>query len=100
MKRERRIGQRVDQAIVQHEPRTMMAFFARLEHEHYRTRELVTPRAQRFGRPRQHRDMGVMPAGMHRALVLGGERQSGLFDERQRIHIATQQNRAAVRRPP
>ena len=96
MEREGRIGQRVDQAVVEHEARTVMAFFAGLEHELHGAGQLVAPGAQHFRRADQHRNMRVMPAGVHRTAYLRAVIQTSIFVQRQRIHVTAQQNRAAV----
>jgi len=45
VQREGRIGQRIDQPVFEHEARTVMALFARLEHEIHRSCNVVAHRA-------------------------------------------------------
>ena len=96
MKRERCIGERIDQPVLEHVARAVMAFFTRLEHEHDRARKTVSLRREHPRGADQHRDMRVMPAGMHRAFSGRGIIEPGFLIERQRIHIPAQQHRAAI----
>ena len=41
--------------------------------------------------------MGIMPARMHRAVGSRAICKAGIFMERQGVHIAAQQHRAAIR---
>lgn len=99
MEREGRVGQRVDDAVVEHEARAMMAFLARLEHEDHSAGQPVARRTEQLRRADEHRDMRIVPARMHRAADLGREIEPGVLNQRQRIHVATQQHGAAVRGP-
>ena len=96
VERESCIGKRIEQAIIEHEARTMMPFFAWLEHEIDGARQLFPACTQHLGGPDQHGNMRVVPAGMHGTTGFGGEFQSGVFMERQCVHIAAQQHCASV----
>lgn len=48
--------------------------------------------AEYAGRPQQNRHMSVMTAGMHLTCRMRCKRKSGLFGNRQRIHISSQGN--------
>jgi hypothetical protein len=91
------VGQRVDQTVVEHEARAVMAFLARLKHELHRTRQLIPFGAQQLRRADQHRDMGIVAASVHRASCLRFIIEAGVFLQRQRIHVPAQQHGAAVR---
>ena len=98
MQGEGRVGQWIDQAIIQHEARAMMAFLAGLEHELNGASQLIAFGAQHLSRADEHRDVGIVTACVHRAF---GERavfKPGVLMERKRIHIAAQQYCAAIRR--
>ena len=89
------VGQRVDQAVVQHETRAVPALLAGLEHEQHFARQGIGAGAKQFGSACQHRDMRIMAAGMHDAGRGRGEGQAGFLGHRQRVHIAAQQHPAA-----
>jgi hypothetical protein len=74
----------------------MMPFLTRLEHELDGACELVLPCAQHLGSTHQHRDMRIVPAGMHRACRFGSVIETGILVQRQRIHIAAEKHGAAV----
>ena len=84
------------QAIFQHEPRAVEAFFTRLEHETDLALQRFAPRAQQPRCPGQHRGVSVVAAGVHRAGNRRGERQPRLLRHWQGIHIAAQQHAAAT----
>ena len=67
VKRESGVGKRIEQAILEHEARTVPAFLTGLEHEQHRPRQFVTPRAQQSRRAHQHRHVTVMSTGVHGA---------------------------------
>ena len=73
MQRKRGIGQRIKQAVIEHEPRAVKALFARLKHEHHIARKTVAACAQHMRCARQHRRMGVMAARMHCARHMAGK---------------------------
>ena len=90
------IGQRVDQAVVQHVTRAVMPFFARLEHEHDGSGKRVALRRKEPGGADEHGNMRIMAAGVHRPLGRRGIVEPGILMQRQGIHIATQQHSAPV----
>ena len=92
------VGYRVEQTVVDHEPRAVMPLLTRLEHEHDRAGELVAAGTKRTRRARQHGDVSVVAAGVHRAARARSERQTGVLDQRQGVHVAAQQDGAAVGR--
>src|SRR3546814_9814930 len=55
---------------------TVITLFARLEHEAHFTRQTVRPRREDLRRARQHRGMGIVPAGVHRSEEHTSELQS------------------------
>ena len=92
------VGQRIEQAVLEHEPRAVPALLAGLEHEHHRAGQPVAPLAERARGAGQHGDVGVVAAGVHGPFVLRGERQAGVLGQRQGVHVAAQQHGAAVGR--
>ena len=96
VKREGSIRNRIDQAIIEHVAGAMPAFLTRLEHELHRSGEPVALGAKGVGRGDQHRDMRVVAAGVHRVLDLRGKFEAGVFVHRQRVHVAAQEDGAAV----
>ena len=98
MKGKGRVGQRIKQAIVEHEARTMMALFTRLEHEIDGAGQLLLSLAEHLCGTHQHGNMGVMPAGVHRASSFRGKVEPGILVQRKRVHIAAQQHGATIGR--
>jgi hypothetical protein len=78
-------------------------FLGRLEEELDRARQLRAHASQHLGNPHQHRDMGVMAAGVHDANLLASidtarrtlEREVVHLGDRQRIHVSAQSNHRA-----
>src|SRR3546814_3803881 len=62
VERKGRVGQRVDDPVLEHEARAVMAFLARLEHEHHSAGQTVAGGAEQLRRADEHRDMRVVPA--------------------------------------
>jgi hypothetical protein len=96
VKRERRVGKRVDQPVIEHEARAMMPLLARLEHEHHGAGQAIARRAEQLCRADEHRDMRVMPARVHRAAGFGGKVEPRILEQGQRVHVAAQQHGAAI----
>ncbi len=90
------IGDRVDQAIIKHVARAVPAFLAGLEHELHRAGETVALGAEGVGRRHEHGDVRVVSAGVHRVLDLRGEFEAGVLVHRQRVHVAAEEDGAAV----
>ena len=53
----------------------------------------VAPSGEQPGGGRQHRGVQVVPAGVHGAVDLGGERQPGVLVHRQRVHVRAHEHR-------
>ena len=79
-------------ALFDHETGSVVSFLAGLEHEQDPPRQLTAPRCEHPGGRGQHRDVSVVPAGVHGALDLRCERQIGRLGERQRVHVAAEQH--------
>ena len=82
----------VKQSLLDHVPRAVHAFFARLEHEEDRARDVIAPAAQDPRGAGQHRRMGVVAAGMHVAGCARGEVEPGFLVDRKGVHVAAQQH--------
>jgi len=96
MQGESGVRQRVQQAVLEHEASPVPPLLARLEHEHHRTGQAIAPLAQGARGAGQHGHVGVMAAGVHRAGGLRSEGEAGVFGQRQGVHVAAQEDRAAV----
>jgi hypothetical protein len=59
--------------------------------KHERARHLGAARGERFGRRQQDRDVPVVPAGVHDAVVLGDVVDGVELADRQRVHVGAQQ---------
>ena len=55
--------------------------------------DLVAARRQQPGRTGEHRHVGVVPAGVHRAVAARAEVEPGVLVQRQGVHVAAQQHR-------
>ena len=71
----------------------LASFFARLEHQDHPTGQFRPPVLKQPGCAEQHRDVGVVAARVHRPVDLGGEVQTGVLVERQRVHVAPKEDR-------
>ena len=91
-----RIG--VEQPVLDHPERAVMAFLARLEHELDGAGELVAPAVKDMRGLHQHGGVRIMAAGMHAAFELARKCEAGLFRHGQRIHVAAQEDGAAALR--
>ena len=83
----------VEQALLQHHARAVVALLARLEHEQHRARQLRAPSRQHARGADQHRHVRVVAARVHRPVDLGRERQARRLAQRQRVHVGPQENR-------
>ena len=95
------LGEAGEQPVFQHRQRALAHLFSGLQDHHQRAAPFVLMVHQllRCADPRGH--MRVMPAGVHHAgfhagcgrrLDGGGERQPGLFDHRQAVHVRADQH--------
>ena len=98
MQRERAVDVHsvVEHAFVDHEPRAVVAFLARLEHEPDGTGQLFAPVVEQPCCADEHRRVRVVPAGVHATVDLAREVEAGVFRHRQRVHVAAQQHDRAV----
>ena len=85
----------VEEALLEHEPRTVEALLARLEHQQDPAGPHSAPVDEEPRRAKQHRDMGVVSARVHPTVVLGREFETGLLGQRQRVHVGAQEDRGA-----
>jgi hypothetical protein len=79
-------------ALLQHEAGPVVALLPRLEHEDDTPGELIAAPCEQARGAHQHRDMGIVPAGVHHALDLGGEFEARFLLNRQRIHVRAQED--------
>ena len=98
--RDRRCGpvgsrRKVEQTLVEHEPGTVVALLARLEHEQHAPGDVGALGAQQLGGTDQHRGVRVVTAGMHAPIAARREVEPGVFCQRQGVHVAAQQHRRA-----
>jgi hypothetical protein len=96
--RARRRRRSIEQSLLEHHTRAVIALFARLEHEQHRAGERGLPAREQTGGADQHRDVRVVTARVHGAVDLGRERQAGILAHRQRVHVGAEQERGS--RPP
>ena len=82
-----------EQPLGDHHARAVGALLAGLEHEDDGAGEAVAPSGEQPGGGRQHRGVQVVPAGVHGAVDLGGERQPGVLVHRQRVHVRAHEHR-------
>ena len=87
---------RAEQTLVEHHLCPAVSFFARLEHEQDPAGELVAPAGEEARRRDEHRHVGVVTAGMHRAVHPRGVVEPGVLRHGEGIHVASQQRRRAV----
>ena len=85
----------VEQPFVEHDLGAVVALLARLEHQQDVALELVAPLDEQASRAQQHRDVRVVPAGVHRAIDLGREVEPGVLVQGQGVHVGPKQGRAA-----
>ena len=67
----------LEQTLVEHEARSVEALLAGLEHQQDPTGEVAPPLLEQSGGAEEHRDMGVVPAGVHHAVDLRCEVEPG-----------------------
>ena len=94
-------GSGIEQAVLEHEAGAVMALLARLEHEHAPCRRAVAAGAEQPGGAGQHRDVACR--GRRRASrrrTVEAKVEAGVLGHRQGVHVAAQQDRAAVAGAP
>ena len=84
----------VEHPLVDHVLGAVIALFTRLEHEPDLAGERVLAVGQDLRGADQHRHVGVVPAGVHAAVVHGLEVGGVVLLQREGIHVATQQSHA------
>ena len=89
----RRSGRDVEQALVEHEPGAVVALLAGLEHEQHPPGQLVAAVGEQPRRADEHGRVGVVAAGVHRAVDPRGEVEPGVLVHRQGVHVAAQEDR-------
>ena len=67
------VWQRVEKAVGHHRRRPLHDLFGRLEHEPYGAGDLGATRSEDLCGPQKHRDVRVVPAGVHLAVDFGSE---------------------------
>ena len=82
----------VEQPFLEHEPGAVKALLAGLEHQE----DAAGPRRSLLDEQpcgaEQHRDVRVVPAGVHPAVMFRGELEPGLLGQRQGVHVGPQQD--------
>ena len=86
-------GPSLEQPLLEHEPRAVVALLARLEHQQDPARERVPPLREQARRAQEHRDVGVVAAGVHHARQLGREREPRVLGEGQGVHVGAEEDR-------
>jgi hypothetical protein len=79
--------------------RAVESLLAGLEHEDDVPGQLLAPTGEHSGGPHEHRRMQVMPAGVHVAGDRRAERDVDLLRDRQRVHVAAQEDDLAIALP-
>ena len=85
----------VEEPLVEHVLRAAVALLAGLEHEEHPTRQLRPSIDEQPRRAQQHRDVGVVAAGVHRPVDLGGEVEPSVLGQRQGVHVGAEEDRRA-----
>lgn len=88
-------GKTVHDSLLDHDTRAAAALFGGLEDQRHPPGKIARL-TEVFRRPEQHRRMPVMATGVHLARIGRGIVQPGGFRHRQRIHIRTQADGAAL----
>jgi hypothetical protein len=89
----------IEQALLDQDARSPMALLAGLEDQLHVPGELGPLLGEETRGPRQHRDVGVVAAGMHPPGVLRGEVEARVLLEGQSVHVGAQQDRRAGAAP-
>jgi hypothetical protein len=87
----RRLGDDVEQPLLEHVAGAVQAFLPRLQHEDDLPGQQVAALGEQAGGAEQHRHVGVVPARVHGAGDLGGEREPGVLLHLQGVHVGAQQ---------
>jgi hypothetical protein len=83
----------LEHAFLDHVAGAVAALLARLEHEDHPSGQRLPPGVEQPCGGREHGRVGVVPARVHRAVHLRGEREAAVLTQRQRVHVAAQQHR-------
>jgi hypothetical protein len=89
------LARRRQDAFVDHVAGTVPALFAGLEHEHDVAGQVGLARGEEPGGADQPRGVQVVTAGVHGAVERRGELLAAGFGDRERVHVAAQQDGAA-----
>ena len=84
-----------EESVVNHLFSSGPAFFTGLNDDHRRARK-ITGFRKRIRRRKRPRRVPVVPAGVHDARRFGSPFAARFFDEGKRVHVGSEQNRAAV----
>ena len=87
----------VEQALLEHQACAVAAFLAGLEVEQDAAGEPGPPLDQQPRRAQQHRDVRVVAAGVHRPVDLRREVEVGRLEDRQRVHVGSEEDGRAGR---
>jgi hypothetical protein len=90
----------LEQPFLDHVPRAVMPFLARLKHELHGSGELIATRIEQACGSGEHGHVSVVAAGVHRPLDCRLELEVRVLGHRQRVHIAAQQQRRSRRGAP
>jgi hypothetical protein len=86
-------GARVEQALLQRPGRATLALLARLEEEPDPAGQVAPVLGQQPGGADEHGGVGVVPAGVHDPVDLGGVVEAGVVGHGQGVHVGPQQDR-------
>jgi hypothetical protein len=70
----------------------VVALLSGLEHEDHAPRELIAAPYEQARGADQHRDVGIVAAGVHHALHLRSELEAGFLVDGEGIHVRAQQD--------
>ena len=85
-------GGGVEQALLDHRLRPAEPFLAGLEHQDHLARQVRPAIVEQAGRAEEHRDVGVVAAGVHRPVELRREVETGVLAQRQGVHVAAEED--------
>ena len=85
-------GVAFEQTLVEHPLGAGVSLLSRLEEERHPTRQRLAVAGQHARGTRQHRHVGVVPAGVHATRLARRELEPGVLGHRQCIHVAAQQD--------
>ena len=85
----------VEQPFLDHRLRPAQALLAWLEHQDHAARQVRATLLEKAGGAKQHRNVGVVAAGVHRVADLGREVETRVLVEGQGVHVRAQEDRRA-----